>query len=447
MSINPRETSMQILLDVNENKAYSNIEINKYLKKDFDLRDENLVREIVYGVLENSLYIDYIISEASKVKFKKIHKKILEIIRIALYQIVFMDRIPNSAAVNEAVKLAKKYGNRGSIGFVNGILRGIIRNIDNYTKVETGNKIKNLSIIYSHPEFLVSKWVEEYGLEFTEELCKANNMTPNLNIRVNTLMTNKELLMNKLIEQDLQVSEGKYAKDCLIIHNPNRITELKEFKEGLFTIQDESSMLVGQIMNPLENKKLIDVSAAPGGKSTHMAQLMNNRGYILSRDIHEHKIGLIEENAKRLGINIIRTEIYDGLKLDDNLFESFDYCLLDAPCSGFGIIRRKPEIKLNRREDDVRQLANLQYKLIDNIKNYVKVGGTLIYSTCTITQEENQDIIKKFLAENKNFRLSSIKEQIDKAENLKDLDKGYIQLFPHLHGTDGFFIAKLIKER
>lgn len=444
--MNPRELAMQILLDVHENKAYSNLEINKYLKEDIDFRDENLIREMVYGVLENNIYLDYIISKASKLAFKKIHKKILEILRLGIYQILFMDRIPNRAAVDEAVKLAKKHGNRGSIGFVNGILREIVRNTDSYTKVETGDKIKDLSIKYSHPDFLVKEWVEDYGLEFTKNLIKANNKTPNLNIRVNSLKISRDELFKRLSQKGLEMSKGKLAKDCLIIHNPRRITELEEFKKGLFTIQDESSMLVGQLMNPKEGSRIIDISAAPGGKSTHLGQIMNNSGYILSRDIHKHKLRLIEENAKRLGITIIETEMYDGLNFDEKLKESFDYCLLDAPCSGFGIIRRKPEIKLNKGKKDISDLAKLQYKMLDRAKGYIKRGGTLIYSTCTISQEENLGLIKEFLAKNKNFSLDKM-DKIGEEEGLNNLDQGYIQLFPNIHGTDGFFIARLVKER
>lgn len=444
--MNPRELAMQILLDVHENKAYSNLEINKYLKEDIDFRDENLIREMVYGVLENNIYLDYIISKASKLAFKKIHKKILEILRLGIYQILFMDRIPNRAAVDEAVKLAKKHGNRGSIGFVNGILREIVRNTDSYTKVETGDKIKDLSIKYSHPDFLVKEWVEDYGLEFTKNLIKANNKTPNLNIRVNSLKISRDELFKRLSQKGLEMSKGKLAKDCLIIHNPRRITELEEFKKGLFTIQDESSMLVGQLMNPKEGSRIIDISAAPGGKSTHLGQIMNNSGYILSRDIHKHKLRLIEENAKRLGITIIETEMYDGLNFDEKLKESFDYCLLDAPCSGFGIIRRKPEIKLNKGKKDISDLAKLQYKMLDRAKGYIKRGGALIYSTCTISQEENLGLIKEFLAKNKNFSLDKM-DKIGEEEGLNNLDQGYIQLFPNIHGTDGFFIARLVKER
>lgn len=446
MNINAREVAMKILLDINNNKAYSNLSLNKYLKDVREKDDENLIREIVYGILENIIYIDYILSKASKIKVKKIHKNILEILRIGIYQLIFMDRIPDSAAVNESVKLAKKYGHKGTIGFTNGVLRSISRDKNKYKDIDTDDKTKYISIKYSHPYDLVKRWVDEFGMKFTEDLCRANNERPLLNIRVNTLKTDKKTLVESLAKKGIKTLEGNYAEDCLIINNPFSITELEEFKKGFFTIQDESSMLVSQVMNPKENSKVLDMCAAPGGKSTHIGQDMNNKGYILSRDIYPHKIKLMEENIDRLGIDIIETEVYDGLKIDEKLIGKFDYCLLDAPCSGLGLIRRKPEIKINRKEDDIEALSELQYKLIQNIKEYVKVGGYLVYSTCTIEDKENIDLINRFLKENENFKLVNIEDRFKNKDGLNNLKNGYLTLFPNIHNTDGFFIAKMIKE-
>ena len=447
MNTNAREVAMKILLDINHNKAYSNLSLNKYLKDVTEKKDENLIREIIYGVLENLIYIDYIISKASKIKIKKIHPNILEILRIGIYQIVFMDKIPESAAVNESVKLAKKYGHKGTIGFTNGVLRSISRDKEEFMKINAKDKSEYISIKYSHPQELVKRWVDEFGIGFTEELCRANNTTPLLNIRVNTLKTDKASLQNSLKEKGIRTIEGKYAEDSLIVKNPFAITETEEFKNGLFTIQDESSMLVSQIMNPQEGSSVLDVCSAPGGKSTHIAQMMNNKGYILSRDIHPHKMKLIEDNTNRLGIDIIESEVYDALDRDENLIGKFDYCILDAPCSGLGLIRRKPEIKLNRKEEDLESLSSLQYNIIQTIKNYVKVGGVLVYSTCTIERKENLDLIKKFIEKNPEFKLVNIEDRIKEKDEFSTLKDGYIELFPHINQTDGFFIAKMIKER
>lgn len=446
MENNPRELALKVLLEINEKDAYSNIQLNK-MDKDMDIRDENLIREIVYGIIENKLFIDHIISKASKIRLKKIHPYILEILRIGIYQIIFMGRIPDSAAVNESVKLAKKYGHKGTIGYVNGLLRAVTRDKDKFSTIDSSNMIDYISIKYSHPKWLVERWIEEFGIDFTEELCKANNDRPSLNIRVNTLKINREDLLLKLANKGIKVRKGLYAKDCLIIDEANNITGLKEFEDGLFTIQDESSMLVAQIMDPREGSTVLDVCSAPGGKSTHMAQYMGNKGLIISRDIFDHKTRLIKENADRLGIDIIEVENYDALIRDDSLLEKIDYLLLDAPCSGFGLIRRKPEIKWNRLQEDIYHLSKLQYDIIDNVKDYVKPGGTLIYSTCTIEKDENILLIHKFIKENPNFKLESIIDKFEYKEEIDTLKEGYIQLFPHLHNTDGFFIAKMIKER
>ncbi|WFA09813.1 16S rRNA (cytosine(967)-C(5))-methyltransferase RsmB [Tissierella sp. Yu-01] len=444
--MNSREIALNTLLDIDKNKSYSNLSISKHISGELSQQDENFIRELVYGVLENKSYIDHILSKVSKVKLKKIHPAILEIIRLGIYQLVFMDRVPTSAAVNESVNLAKKYGHKGSIGFVNGVLRNISRDKENISKIEIKDKVKYLSIKYSHPEFLVKRFIEEFGYEFTEELLIANNTTPKLNLRVNTLKTTKSELMKRLMDKGFIVTEGKYAKDAIIIHNPSRITSLDEFMNGYFTIQDESSMLVGQVLAPIEGSMVIDVCSAPGGKSTHMAQLMNNKGKILSRDLFDHKIKLVDENRKRLGIDIIDTQVYNALNLDTGLIGKFDYCLVDAPCSGFGLIRRKPEIKWNRTEEDINELSTLQIKILEISKNYLKYNGVLLYSTCTIIDDENINIIKKFLEDNPEFKLVSINDELYNAEKIDSAKDGYIQLYPNIHSTDGFFIAKMVKQ-
>ncbi|MEY8415696.1 16S rRNA (cytosine(967)-C(5))-methyltransferase RsmB [Tissierella praeacuta] len=447
MELSGREIALNILDDIFNNGAFSNIAINSNLDEGLSNKEEGFIREIVYGVLENDIYLDYIISRASKIKLKKIHPIILIILKIGIYQIIFMDRIPISAAVNESVNLAKKHGHKGTIGFVNGMLRNISRNKDEFMKVEVKDKIDYISIKYSHPKWMVKRWIKEFGEEFTERLCRENNKSPKLNIRVNTLKTSKEKLKEKLINYGFIVKDTKYANDSLIVENPIRITETSEFKMGHFIIQDESSALVGQIMDPEPGSTIIDCCSAPGGKATHLAQIMNNKGRILSQDIYEHKLKLIEENAKRLGINIIETSISDGTKRDDSLVNLADYLLLDAPCSGLGLIRRKPDIKINRKEEDIAELVELQYTILNNVKDYLKIGGILIYSTCTIEKDENINMMNKFLEENKNFKLVNIEDKIYNSQNIDTLKYGYIQLFPHIHNTDGFYIAKIIKER
>lgn len=446
MDINTREIVINTLVDINHNDAFSNISLNKHIPDKIGSQDENFIREITYGVLENKIYIDYILLKLSTIKLKKIHPIIMEILRIGVYQILFMDRVPNSAAVNESVNLAKKYGHKGSVGFVNGVLRSLIRDRENVININIKDNKEYLSIKYSHPLYMVEKLVNDYGIKFAEEILKSNNERPDLNIRINTLKVDKEELIKELIDYGFEVFEGKYGKDTLIIKNPSNITKTKEFTDGYFTIQDESSQLVSQIMNPKPNSFVLDVCSAPGGKATHMAQIMGNKGKILARDFYNHKIKLIKENSKRLGIDIIEAEVYDVMKRDDTLIGKADYVLLDAPCSGFGLLRRKPEIRWNRKEEDIKELTILQWNILNTVKDYVKNQGVVVYSTCTILKDENINMINKFLKENKEFKLLPFDKELKTMENLDTISDGYIQLFSHIHGTDGFFTAKMIKE-
>lgn len=443
--MNSREIILEILLEIENKKSYSNLTINSYLNKYNLKKDENLIRKIVYGVLENRDYIDYIIRKKSTVRLKKIDSTILMILRIGCYQICFLDNIPDSAAVNESVKLVKVKKLNKYTGFVNGILRNIARDIDNVMKIEDKTDMEYLSIKYSHPLWLVEKYINDFGYDFTKDILKANNENPYLNIRVNSLKITRDDLMVKLKEYGFNVEKTKYANFGIIIYNPRRITELNEYKEGYFTIQDESSMLVAEIMDPSENSLVLDISAAPGGKTTNMGELMNNSGKIIARDIFSHKLKLIEENAKRLGIDIIKTELYDGLKLDNTLVDKVDYCLVDVPCSALGNIRRSPEIKYFRTMEDIENIIKTQRELLEIASKYLKISGKLIYSTCTINRDENINIIMDFLNDNKNYKLEPIVNENLDTELFPTVDKGYIEIYSNIQKIDGFFIAQLIK--
>jgi 16S rRNA (cytosine967-C5)-methyltransferase len=444
--MNSREIALKVLTDIREKGAYSNYSINKYLKEKISLKDENLVREIVYGVIENLTYIDYIISKLSAKKMEKIHPKILDILRMGVYQIAFTDKIPDRAAVNESVNLAKKYVHSGAAGFVNGILRNFSRKKDEVMKIDCGDRLEFLSIKYSHPKWMIERWIKAYGEDFAEKLLEANNSKPKLNLRVNNLKTDKDTLKRVLTNYGYEVYDTKYARDGIVVENPVRITDIDEFKQGHFTIQDESSMLVAQIANPKEDSIILDLCSAPGGKATHLAQIMNNKGRIICCDIYKHKLELIKENANRLGINIIETKLQDAQVLDENMVGIFDICIVDVPCSGLGIIRRRPEIKWNRKEEDIDDLVEIQKNILNNASKYVKPGGLIIYSTCTIEDSENLSRVNEFLSKNKEFKLSSFDQLIYYDENMKTSKQGYVQMFPNIHGTDGFFIARIKKK-
>ncbi len=425
-----REVAVLIIEDVLYNKAYSNITLNSNIKKYEVYSDEAFIRELVYGVIENKIYLEYILKKVSKVRMKKIHSKIYSTLLMGIYQMYFLDKVPDNAAVNESVKLAKKFGNKGSIGFVNGVLRNISRDKENLGKISAKDKKEYISIKYSHPMWLVEYWEKQFGLDFTEDLCKANNQVPHFAIRFNRLTTSKENLKEELINLGYSIRDSKISKDTIIIDNPKNIFKTDLFKNGLFTVQGEGSTLVGEVINPKEDSLVLDVCSAPGGKSIHLGEIMNNTGRVIARDIYEHRLKLVRENTKRLKLKNIETEEFDAISLDKTLVNMVDYCLVDAPCSGLGTIMGSPEIKYNRSYDDIIELSKLQYEILSVSKNYVKSGGTLVYSTCTINREENESIIDKFLKENEDFK--------------KEGDM--IRIFPNIDETDGFFICKLVKK-
>lgn len=441
--MNARRLAFKTLYDIERNKNYSNISINKNFK-DIDISDQEkgLATELIYGVIENKYYLNYIIDKLSKIKSKKMSTYVKISLWLGIYQILFLDSIKDHAAVNESVALIKKYDKKSS-GFVNAILRNVIRNKENIMEIDKKDIVEYLSIKYSYNQWLIRKWIEEFGQEFTEDLLEANSEKPNLYIRANTLKINRDELINKLREQEIDCSKVNGIDEAIMVKNLKNIENNKLFKEGYFTVQDISSMLVGKVANPKEEKLVLDVCSAPGGKTTHLGTIMKNTGQVISRDIFDHKLKLINNTVKRLGLKNIKVENFDALNIDENSIDKFDYVICDVPCSGMGIIKRKPEIKF-KKEEEIKDLPIIQKKILNNASKYVKLGGNLIYSTCTIHDEENINIVKEFLNINDNFELVPIDEvNVD----LDNQDKGYIKIYPNIHGMDGFFIAKLKRVR
>jgi 16S rRNA (cytosine967-C5)-methyltransferase len=443
----PREIALKIIYDINENGAYSNISINKYLEGN-ELRDldKGFITELVYGTVKWRLSLDWVIQQFSKIKLKKISPWILNILRLGVYQLLFSKKVPESAACNESVSLSKRYGHAASSKYVNGVLRNIARNKEAivYPDKET-DLLKYLSIKYSHPEWMVKTWLSRFGPDFTEGLLESNNKVPELIIRVNTLKTSKEALANSLLNKGIETENGKYVLEALVLKNPSSITKLEEFKNGYFQVQDESSMLVAKVLDPKPGELIIDVCSAPGGKATHIAQIMGDTGTVIARDIHPHKIGIISEAAKRLGLKAIKAEVFDATKLDDRYIEKADRVLVDAPCTGLGIIRRKPDIKWTRSIEDTSEIADLQSKILAVASAYVKPEGVLVYSTCTIQPEENEVIVKKFVNEHKEFELDNIYELLPEKLRKASTKEGFVQFYPNVDNIDGFFIARIKK--
>lgn len=446
--MNAREAALKIVYDTEEKGAYSNIALNKRLNGlELSQLDKGLVTELVYGTLKNKILIDYYIQSFSKVKMKKISAWILNILRVGTYQILFTDKIPVSAACNESVKLAKKYGHSASTGFVNAILRNIAREGKNLQLPEKAKDIAlYLSIKYSHPKWMVDLFLKEQGADFTESLLLANNSVPKFSIRVNTLKTDRNTLIEELKNEGFEAEKSIYVTEGIIVKGLASPTNSKAFCNGLFQVQDESSMLVAKVLDPKPNELVIDVCSAPGGKTTHIAQLMGDKGKIVAFDIHQHKLEMVKDNAKKLGISIIETLEQDARNLVTEFVEKADSVLVDAPCSGLGIIRRKPDIKWSRTESDIKDLKNLQGNILESSSTYVKSGGTLVYSTCTIIKDENAEIIEDFLSKNSDFYIESVKPFIE--EPLKEYvnEKGYLQLYPNVQGIDGFFICRMRKK-
>jgi len=450
-----RETALKILYDVNEKGAYSNITINKYLEKSqFKEIDRNFITGLVYGTIKWKKSIDYVINQFSNVPMKKLSPWILNILRLGIYQILYTDKIPVSAACNESVKLARKYGHKASSGFVNGILRNISRGKNNIVYPDKNkNLAEYLSVKYSFQEWMVKRWLYVYGESFTENILKNSNENPDFSISVNTLKISVEAFQQRLQEKGIESYRSKYIDNGLILKNPVGITDSELFRNGYFQVQDQASMLVSRVLDPKPGELVMDVCSAPGGKTANIVQLMENQGVVVARDIHPHKINLIRNTTDRLGLKIVKTELYDATITDLSYIEKADRVLVDAPCTGLGIIRRKPDIKWSRTEKDSEVLSELQLKILTASSKYVKENGVLVYSTCTIDPLENIEVVNKFLGLDNNFTLEGFDyllpdSLINETAKIKETaGKGYIQLYPNTDGLDGFFIAKLRRNR
>ncbi len=431
--MNEREEALKVILNVEQNGSYSNLNLNNLFKaENFSSKNKGLISEIVYGVIRNKRFIDHIILQFSNVKFNKISPPILAVLRMGVYQIWFLDRVPDSAACDESVKLATRYGHKASAGFVNAVLRNVSRLGKDVTKINLPNREENilgyLCVKYSFQEFMVEKWLRDYGKEFTEEMMAAMNKPTNMTIRVNTLKIKREELKDRLVAQGYDVYEGSISRYALHVVNPGGLYETSEFTEGLFYAQDEASMLVAEMLNPKPGDFVIDLCAAPGGKATHIAEIMNNDGHVLACDVYDHKLTLISQNVERLGTTIVEAAKMNALIFDKSFAALADAVLADCPCTGYGVIGKKPEIKWSRSAADEEELVGMQSLILKTAAAYTKPGGTIVYSTCTVNREENENQIAKFLEQNSDITLEETR-----------------LLYPHTDGTDGFYIARLRK--
>ncbi|PTM59135.1 16S rRNA (cytosine(967)-C(5))-methyltransferase RsmB [Desmospora activa] len=447
-----REVALDILIAVEEHGAFSNLALNEQLNRSgLDTRDRGLVTELVYGTIQRQNTLDWILGRLVKKGPASLEQWAHQLLRLGLYQLRYLDRVPSRAAVHETVRIAKLRGHRGISGLVNGVLRSYLRREKEFTLKADGS-VRALSLIHSFPEWMVKQLIHSYGSDTATHILESLNRRPSLSLRVNPLRADREQVAAALTESfpEAGVALSPVSSQGLTVRGSGNPAAHPGFAQGWFTIQDESSMLVAEVVNPEPGRRVLDGCAAPGGKSTHLAERMGNEGFLLASDIHSHKVRLIEESARRLGLSIIEAQQADLRQYPQEAEEaSFDYVLLDAPCSGWGVIRRKPEIKWTKEAKAVKELVRLQRELLAAAARMVKPGGVLVYSTCTMEPRENEEQMQSFLADHPNFVVDeTVLELLSPAVQEKALHRGGgIQILPHHFESDGFFIMRMRKER
>ena len=432
----PRFTVLGLLNKMN-NGAYSNLVLNSILKTtDFSDRDKNFVSRLFYGVLERKITLEYIISIYSSKPLHKLDKEIVNILKIGLYQLKYMDSVPDNAAVNESVDLAKQVKKANASGFVNAVLRSFIR--DNKNIKYPDNPMQRLSIEYSCNYELTKKLCSDYSYEQIENLLNSSVTPHKTFLRVNTLKVKPEDLINEFSLVGIKAECSDVVDNCIVVDKLSSVENCDLFSKGYFHIQDLSSQLCCKVLNPKFGDVIIDLCAAPGGKTFTISELMNNQGHIIAADLHEKRVNLIKKGAERLGIDIIDAIQNDAKKFNTSL-PIADKILCDVPCSGFGVIRSKPELKYVEL-DSIKKLPEIQYEILSTASQYLKKGGELVYSTCTINRAENDGIIDRFLCEHKNY------EPVEILNEYPDISDGYkATIFPEHFDCEGFFISKIRK--
>mgnify|MGYP000151114913 CR=1 FL=1 len=430
--VNTRELILEILLQIEEEGEHSHIAIRNALSKYQFLpkQERSFITRVCEGTLEYRIYIDYVIDSFSKVSVNKMKPQIREILRSAVYQLKFMDSVPDSAVCNEAVKLATKRGFTGLKGFVNGVLRNIARNKDNITYPDRNKDIEQyLSVKYSMPLWIVKMWHSQLGIDKTEKILAGFKQEKKTYVRCNTAKAPVEEIKRILSQENVSVADVEGIPYALEIKDYDYIAGLNSFRDGLYQIQDISSMTAGYMTGFKAGDTVIDVCAAPGGKSVNAAISVGTDGKVYSRDVSDYKAGLIEENISRLGLNNIEVQVKDALVMDESMREKADVVIADLPCSGLGVMGRKPDIRYNITEDKLVSLKELQQSILSVVQAYVKQGGIMMYSTCTINSEENE----------------ANADWLCKEYGFKKIE--YRQILPGKNGgTDGFFVAKLRRE-
>ena len=440
---NARELALQTLTDILIDGAYSNHALSEQIEKnELTVQDKNFMTELVYGTLQHEQLLNFYVTPFFNGKVKA---WVRILIQMTLYQMLFLDSVPEHAAISEAVKIAKKRGGQFNGKLVNAILREMTR-----TPLPSLDTIKDeaerLAVETSHPLWLIKLWSKQFGWEKTIQMARANNERVNVTIRVNGVRGTREELKQKLESEGITCEYGNLSQDALVILKGN-VIKTKAFEQGWFYVQDESSMLVARALKPKHHSKVLDTCSAPGGKTTHVAELMRQTGTVYAHDVYEHKIKLIEDNVKRLGLTNVVATLQDATTLNERYeSDSFDAVLVDAPCSGLGILRRHPEVKITKQPSDLDEIMMIQKKILNTVAPLVKVGGTLVYSTCTVNRKENDKMVEQFIAQHPEYELDpTLVNRLPEVLH-EQTKNGMVQLFPGDYQTDGFFIACLKRQ-
>ncbi|GGH25631.1 16S rRNA (cytosine(967)-C(5))-methyltransferase RsmB [Paenibacillus segetis] len=444
-----RDTALQVLTGVEQEGAYSNLLLNGALQKSgLSGPDAGLATELVYGTISRLNTIDYLLEPFVSKGLGKLQPWVRNLLRLSFYQLYYLDRIPPHAAVNEAVNIAKKRGHQGISGMVNGVLRSVLRSKDELKLPDHLSPVARISLQHSHPEWLVSRWIEQYGEETAEAICQANNEPPSVSVRVNTARVSRDELLKLMEEQGLDVSASQLSPDGIIVKSGGNMALTPWYREGLLSVQDESSMLVAHAVDPKPGMSVLDCCAAPGGKTCHIAEKLEGSGKVVANDIHPHKAKLIEDQALRLELGNVVTLSEDAAKLAERYpQESFDRILLDAPCSGLGVIRRKPDLKWAKTPGDISEIRGIQTELLDAVSGLLKPGGILVYSTCTIEPQENAEMVQHFLSRHPEFEIAQDDHSFWQGLIGTSAREAIgLQILPQDYHSDGFYIARLVKK-
>jgi 16S rRNA (cytosine967-C5)-methyltransferase len=437
----PRGTAVKVLNRVERTDSYLDKVLDSELRSgELSDLDKGLLNEIVHGVLRWQNKLDWVLNGFSHGNFSKSEINVKNTLRVALYQILYLERIPHSAAVNEGVEFIKRIRGDKPAGLVNAVLRNIIRNIEGIRYPDPAeDEVQYLAVFYSHPHWMVKRWLRRYGREETERLMMANNDRPSMALRINRLKIDPAVFKNQLTEQQIAFTPSAYLSHFVRVKTLSRIGQMDLFRNGMFTIQDESAALACQLLDARPGDRVFDFCAAPGGKTTNLSEMMNNTGVIIALDKYEAKLSMISGSAERLGLRNIQLRATDAITFEES---PADRILLDAPCSGLGTLAKKPDMKWKRDQMDIVKLVATQRAMLENAARLLKPGGTLVYSTCTIEPEENEDVIGAFLGDHPEFR-------IDPAGQFVHPDlvapEGWIATLPHRHGMDGSFAVRLVK--